>query len=468
MKPIFLVLFFILLFPVVHVYAGTVDSLPAKKINFEKANGSQVIKYKPRHAKNGRDGAYRLSLLKLFRSASNGKDGKNGRPGYRLLVNVSALHFGDSTLLKVAITPDVEKRRKTKLYYVNPRHGKLVIFSQGGDGGNGGDGQDGYGQDEKHFPSDGGNGGNGGDGGAAGTFWVEYDSSAREYQDCTCLELISESGARGIAGKGGEPGRVIYGAPDVYTNRGSHGQSGYNGGGGLTAYVAHPSIKRDTLVLFDSTRNRSIPVACYAPDYKPDSRGFNLVILSHGYNGNLPGSYLGYAYIGEKLATSGCFVVSIQHELPTDSLIPTAGVPQVVRRPFWDRGADNILFVINYLKKVQPGLNFNHITLIGHSNGGDMTALFPQKYPGIVEKIITLDNRRMPLPRTLNPRVYSLRSSDQPADAGVLPTEEELKENKITIIQLTNVLHNDMGSRANPDQQEQINYFLLQFLKEKL
>ena len=95
-----------------------------------------------------------------------------------------------------------------------------------------------------------------------------------------------------------------------------------------------------------------------------------------------------------------------------------------------------------------------------------MTALFPQKYPGIVEKIITLDNRRMPLPRTLQPRVYSLRSSDQPADEGVLPTEKEQKENNITIIKLIDVLHNDMGARANPDQQEQINNYLLQFLKE--
>lgn len=229
-----------------------------------------------------------------------------------------------------------------------------------------------------------------------------------------------------------------------------------------------PAFKRDTLLLFDSSRNRSIPVAYYAPDYKQNGVGCNLVIVSHGYNENRPGSYLGYAYIGEKLATMGYFVVSIQHELPTDSLIPSAGIPQIVRRPFWDRGADNILFVINYLKRTKPGLNFNHIALIGHSNGGDMTALFPQKYPGVVEKIITLDNRRMPLPRTLQPRVYTLRSSDQPADAGVLPTEQEQKQNKITIIKLPDVIHNDMGARATPHQQEEINGYLLQFLKEKM
>ncbi len=111
-------------------------------------------------------------------------------------------------------------------------------------------------------------------------------------------------------------------------------QSGIGGGGGLTAYVALPSIKRDTLVLFDTARNRSIPVAYYAPDHKPDGAGCNLVIVSHGYNENRPRRCLGYAYIGERLAAMGYFVVSIQHELPTDSLIPVAGIPQVVRKAF--------------------------------------------------------------------------------------------------------------------------------------
>jgi pimeloyl-ACP methyl ester carboxylesterase len=243
----------------------------------------------------------------------------------------------------------------------------------------------------------------------------------------------------------------------------------YKYSSGSTGWVPEqPFIKRDTLVLFDSARNRSIPVAYYAPANKPDGKGCPLVIVSHGYNENRPGSYLSYAYIGEKLATSGYFVVSIQHELPTDSLIPAAGIPQVVRRPFWDRGADNILFVINYLKKAKPGLQFTHISLIGHSNGGDMTALFPQKYPGMVQQIITLDNRRMPLPRTRFPRVYSLRSADQPADEGVLPAENEQKENNITIIKLIDVRHNDMGGNAQPHQQKQINKYLIQFLAEKI
>jgi pimeloyl-ACP methyl ester carboxylesterase len=174
-----------------------------------------------------------------------------------------------------------------------------------------------------------------------------------------------------------------------------------------------------------------------------------------------------YRYLTDFLAVKGYFVVSIQHELPTDSLIPSQGVPQIVRRPFWERGADNILFVIESLKKSRPELDFNNITLIGHSNGADMTALFPKKYPGIVRKIITLDNKRMALPRTSSPKVYSLRSSDQTADAGVLPTDEEQKQFGITIIKLAATKHNDMIDFGTDAQHKEINDYVLKFLREK-
>jgi len=222
-------------------------------------------------------------------------------------------------------------------------------------------------------------------------------------------------------------------------------------------------FKLDTLSLLDKTRNRVVPIAMYAPRVSNKK----IVIVNHGYGQNKGGDYLAYSYLTEHLATHGYFVVSIQHELPTDSLIPMSGIPQVVRRPFWDRGADNILFVIKHLRKSNPRLNFKNITLIGHSNGGDMTALFPQKYPNIVSKIITLDNRRMALPRTNNnPTVYSLRSSDQPADKDVLPTDEEQKKFNIKIIKLPNTIHNNMDDNANDEQRKEINEYVISFLKE--
>jgi predicted peptidase len=225
-------------------------------------------------------------------------------------------------------------------------------------------------------------------------------------------------------------------------------------------------VKIDSLNLFDKIRNRSIPVALYLPKTDKKINKQKLVIFSHGYYQNEDGSNKKYSYLTEKLASKGYFVASIQHELPTDDLIQKTGIPQIVRRPFWDRGADNILFVINEFKKTNPELDFKHIILIGHSNGGDMTALFPQKYPNIVDKIITLDNRRMALPKTKYPKIYSLRSSDQLADTGVLPTDEELKKFGIKIIKLPNTIHNDMDNHANDQQRKEINNYILSFLNE--
>lgn len=118
------------------------------------------------------------------------------------------------------------------------------------------------------------------------------------------------------------------------------------------------------------------------------------------------------------------------------------------------------------MEKSNPELDFKHITLIGHSNGADMSAFFPQKYPNIVDKIITLDNRRMPLPRTINPKVYSLRSSDQPADEGVLPSAEEQTKYRMTIIKLPNTIHNDMDDRADNRQRKEIRSYIMTFLKD--
>ena len=119
-------------------------------------------------------------------------------------------------------------------------------------------------------------------------------------------------------------------------------------------------FESDTLIWVDSSRNRTTPVAFY----KPQIDSPRIIILSHGYGNNKPGSYLHYTYLADYLASKGYFVVSIHHELSGDSAIPSTGVPQIVRRPFWDRGADNILFVIQKLKKTNPGLDFEHIALI--------------------------------------------------------------------------------------------------------
>ena len=225
-------------------------------------------------------------------------------------------------------------------------------------------------------------------------------------------------------------------------------------------------IKTDSLNLFDTVRKRAIPIALYFPVHRSKTQRLKLIILSHGYYQNMPNGNKKLSYLSDFLASNGYFVASIQHELPSDELIPNDGVPQIVRMPFWDRGADNIFFVLSELKKRNPELDYQNVTLIGHSNGGDMTALFPQKYPNRVSRIITMDNRRMALPRTKFPKVYSLRSSDQPADQGVLPTLSEQKKFDIKIVKLTGTIHNDMDNRGTDAQQKEICGYVLRFLQD--
>ena len=224
-------------------------------------------------------------------------------------------------------------------------------------------------------------------------------------------------------------------------------------------------VQLDTLTVYDKTRDRAIPIAFYRPKTKNKISHQKIIIFNHGYGANNGGDYLKYSYLTNYLASKGYFVVSIQHELPTDQLIPIKGNLHVVRMPFWARGSENILFVLNELKRTKPHLDYTHLILIGHSNGGDMVALFANKHPELVHKIITLDNRRMSLPRTFVPKVYTLRSNDYPADEGVLPTAEEQKRYNITV-QNTNINHGSMDNKGNEEERKVLNNFIEKYLKE--
>ncbi len=177
----------------------------------------------------------------------------------------------------------------------------------------------------------------------------------------------------------------------------------------------------DSLALFDAARQRAVPVALYFPGGWGSKTRLKAAILSHGYGGK----NTAYSFIARNLVAHGYFVASIQHELPTDVPIPTVGPPRVVRRPNWERGVQNILFVRQELRKKYPRVDFGQLLLVGHSNGGDVAMLFAQEHPALVRRIVSLDNRRMPFPRARRPWVLSLRSSDQVADSGVLPTPAE-------------------------------------------
>ncbi|WFB68184.1 alpha/beta hydrolase [Chryseobacterium sp. WX] len=225
-------------------------------------------------------------------------------------------------------------------------------------------------------------------------------------------------------------------------------------------------VRLDTLTFFDQSRNRKIPVAFYHPKTDKKIPNQQVIIFNHGYGFNKGGDHFVYSYLTEKLASKGYFTVSIQHELTTDHLLPTEGNLQMMRRPFWQNGSDNILFVLNKLKKMKPELDYKHLSLIGHSNGGDMTALFANQHPNLVYKLITIDNRRMFLPRTSVPKVYTLRSNDYPADEGVLPNEVEQNKYSMTV-QKTSINHSHMDNKGSDEEKRVLNDFVLKYLSEQ-
>lgn len=227
----------------------------------------------------------------------------------------------------------------------------------------------------------------------------------------------------------------------------------------------HYDVQLDTLDLFDKSRNRKIPVAIFHPKSDKKINNQQIIIFSHGYGENKGGDNMIYSYLTESLASKGHFVISIQHELPTDDLLPMDGDLKITRKPNWERGAENILYVLNQFKTTNPELDFKHLTLIGHSNGGDMTALFATKYPKLVYRIITMDNRRMPLPRVNHPTIYTLRSKNYAADEGVLPTEQEQKKYGMTV-QLTPINHSDMDNDATTEERKIILTYIERYLSQ--
>jgi dienelactone hydrolase len=200
------------------------------------------------------------------------------------------------------------------------------------------------------------------------------------------------------------------------------------------------------LALVDASRGRAIPVALYGAT---PGRPRPLALISHGYGGR----NTDYSFLAEALAARGYVVASVQHELAGDPPMPATGIPAVVRRPFWEQGSANLLHVIREMRtrRLADG---RPVLLVGHSNGGDSSMLFAAKHKDMAGTVFTLDSRRMKMPRTARPRICSVRSSDQPADPGVLPTAAEQRRYRMVIGTVPGLIHNDMSDAATAVQKQ--------------
>lgn len=222
------------------------------------------------------------------------------------------------------------------------------------------------------------------------------------------------------------------------------------------------AVATDSLRLLDTVRNRMVPVTLYFAVDGATGKPQKVALLNHGYGGK----NTEYSFVARTLVAAGYYVASVQHELPTDVPMPTTGNVYDVRKPYWERGVQNMRFVLRELQRRQPALDYTRLLLVGHSNGGDMVMLFAQEYPLEVDKVISLDNRRVALPRARRPPVLSLCSSDQVADAGVLPTLAEQQQWGTKIIHLTATKHDDMWDGATQLQRHEMQQYIAAFLQE--
>lgn len=77
---------------------------------------------------------------------------------------------------------------------------------------------------------------------------------------------------------------------------------------------------KSSTCFYDNNRNRPIPVTIYAP--KMMNGNTVPVIFNHGYDGcKKIDSNRDYEYLTEFLSSKGYYVISIQHDLPTDELL---------------------------------------------------------------------------------------------------------------------------------------------------
>lgn len=194
------------------------------------------------------------------------------------------------------------------------------------------------------------------------------------------------------------------------------------------------------LTLHDQARQREIPIELSLPAAPCTRAPCPVALLSAGY-GN---GYKEYHFLVDALNKAGWLVVSIDHQLPTDAKLDRNEdvVPQLktMRR----RGVATLRFVQDSLSKSHPGYDWRHVTLIGHSLGGDISAERASEGDPTITRVVTLDNRRGALPRTSAVKVLSIRASDTQADPGVLPDAHEQKQYGTCIVKLPGAKHNDM------------------------
>ena len=239
--------------------------------------------------------------------------------------------------------------------------------------------------------------------------------------------------------------------------------------GGVYFAASKWAFRHDTLNLFDAARQRPISVdLAVRRDYAMKAEdGYWKLPVAIISNGNTVKN-TEYSFLANVLAARGYLVASIQQDLPSDPpLMTVAGQPYVGRLAVYQRGEANIDFVVKQLRKIQPNADYDHLTMVGHSNGGDISMYYAKQHPDEVSKVITLDNLRVPFVLSDKMKILSFRSKDPnfQTDPGVLPTAQQAKQDGIDIVN-TKFQHTDMSDRGPDSVKETIQATLDHFLSD--
>ena len=230
------------------------------------------------------------------------------------------------------------------------------------------------------------------------------------------------------------------------------------------------AIRHETLTFNDPARdNRPVAVDIVVRRDKEMQASAGMItlpvaILNHGNSVK----FSEYSFLANVFAARGYIAISIQHDLPTDApMVTKVGELYVGRQPQYLRGIANIKFAVEEMQKVQPNADYDRLTMVGHSNGGDISMYFAKMYPDQIKKVVTLDNLRVPFITDGKFKMLSFRSKDPQfkTDPGVIPPAEVREKSGITVVQ-TGYQHTDMSDRGPGDVKSTIRGMLDKFLED--
>ena len=228
------------------------------------------------------------------------------------------------------------------------------------------------------------------------------------------------------------------------------------------------AIRHETISFYDPDRNNRLVAVDITVRLDKEIQAnagmirLPVAILNHGNTVK----NTEYSFLANIFAQRGYLVISPQHDLPTDPpMVTKVGELYVGRLPQIQRGVTNIRFAIEQMRKVHPNADYNRVTMIGHSMGGDISMYFAKQYPDEIKNVVTLDNLRVPFMTDGKFRILSFRSKDPQfkTDPDVIPTEEQRESAGITVVQ-TSFQHDDMRDTGPDEAKNSIQSMLDKFL----